>query len=86
MKKRMFHVALVALLSLLATSSAWAQPPAQTYVFNSREAYSDVNPGDGVWAAVDGQRTLVAANVVPVSTAGKILLKPLANSTDLLLR
>ena len=70
MKRRAFHVALVALLSLLATSSVWAQPPAQTYVFSSKKSYSDANPGDGACAATGGRCTL-AAKVVPASTAGK---------------
>jgi hypothetical protein len=60
MKRRAFYVALVVLLGLLATSSAWAQPP-QTYVVNSKENYHDANPGNGVCAATGGQCTLVAA-------------------------
>jgi parallel beta-helix repeat protein len=56
-----FYVMLVALLALLATSSAWAQPPTQIYVVNSKENYHDANPGDGVCAATSGQCTLVAA-------------------------
>jgi len=64
-------VALVSLLSLLVTTSAWAQPAAQPYVFNTKEAYSDANPGDEVCVATDDQCKLAAASSVLVGTAGK---------------